>query len=63
MVEDRVIPDPKHLLGGRGAWMHLRCFQVAKNRNSFSGAFKTSNLLSLHELENYLSNVHPERFE
>lgn len=53
------------MLGGRGAWLHPKCFEVAKNRRSFTRAFKSDGDLSLHELEEYLRkvvrNVHPER--
>ncbi len=63
--DGRVIPDPTHRLGGRGAWLHPKCFEVAKNRRSFNRAFKSDGDLSLHELEEYLRkvvrNVHPER--
>jgi len=58
VINDRVIPDPHHRLGGRGAWLHpqLQCFEVARQRRSFGRAFKSVAELSTEELEHFLTN-------
>lgn len=51
---DRVIPDPKQKMQGRGAWLHLQCFEVARQRGSFGRAFPGKSDLSLEVLKQYL---------
>ena len=55
MIEGLVIPDPAHNKGGRGAWLHLTCLEVAKNRRSFNRAFRTDLNLSFDELEKFIA--------
>jgi len=55
VIEGRVTPDPDRTLGGRGAWLHPNCFELAKQRRSFQRAFKSSEDLSTQELENFLT--------
>lgn len=54
VIDGQVTPDPNHLLHGRGAWLHPRCFEVAKARRSFDRAFKSGRDLLTGELEIYL---------
>jgi predicted RNA-binding protein YlxR (DUF448 family) len=56
VIDDQVTPDPKHVLHGRGAWLHLKCFELAKQRRAFARAFPAqskANELQLDELERY----------
>ena len=55
-VADQVIPDPDRRKGGRGAWLHRECLEIAKQRRSFQRAFRTDVNLSLDQLENYLNS-------
>ena len=55
LIEGQVTPDPGRSLGGRGAWLHPRCFEVAKVRRSFHRAFKSDMDLLTAELEIYLN--------
>lgn len=57
LVRDRVTPDPDHHLNGRGAWLHPRCFELAKQRRSFNRAFKSGGELLTDELEIFLKPV------
>ncbi|MDP9417847.1 MAG: YlxR family protein [Actinomycetota bacterium] len=38
----RVVPDPRHRLPGRGAWLHpdLRCLELAERRRAFPRALR-----------------------
>ena len=49
-VAGEVLPDPLHLLPGRGAWLHRKCFETAKQRGSFSRAFRSDEPLSTEKL-------------
>lgn len=51
---DQVIPDPQHLLPGRGAWLHRTCFDTAKQRGSFNRALRSDLPLSTEQLEDFL---------
>jgi hypothetical protein len=51
----QVTPDPEQKLGGRGAWLHPECFELASQRRSFDRAFKVSNQLSVEVLANFLN--------
>ena len=51
VIDGQVLPDPDHKLPGRGAWLHLGCFEMAKNRRAFVRAFpKASKALNNQEL-------------
>ncbi len=54
LVEDRVTPDPKRVLPGRGAWLHPNCFELAVQRRSFGRAFKSGGELLTQDLEKFL---------
>ena len=56
LVEGQVTPDPSHTLGGRGAWLHPKCFEVAKLRRSFNRAFKSGGDLHTEGLEAFLKS-------
>ncbi|MEI6406752.1 MAG: YlxR family protein [Actinomycetes bacterium] len=49
-VDGQVLPDPLHHLPGRGAWLHRKCFDTAKQRSSFARAFRSDEPLSTEEL-------------
>jgi predicted RNA-binding protein YlxR (DUF448 family) len=53
MIDGQVIPDPDQNKGGRGAWLHLVCLDVAKNRRSFNRAFRSELNLSTEMLEKF----------
>ena len=55
-VGNQVFPDEGRRKFGRGAWLHQRCFDVAKERRSFQRAFRTDENLSTEPLEKYLNN-------
>lgn len=42
LVDGKVIPDIKTGAPGRGAWLHMKCAEVAIDRNAFVYAFKTN---------------------
>jgi hypothetical protein len=54
-IKGQVTPDPDRRLPGRGAWLHPRCFEVAKARRSFHRALKAGEDLLTTELEIYLN--------
>ncbi len=51
---DQVIPDPLNLQPGRGAWLHRKCFDAAKERGSFGRALRSTEPLSTEALEDFL---------
>ena len=53
--QGQVIPDPDRRKGGRGAWLHRGCLDMAKNRRSFNRAFRSDENLDLQVLEKYLT--------
>lgn len=55
MIEGQVIPDPDRRKGGRGAWLHPNCLDVAKNRRSFNRAFRSDLNLSTEMLEKFIA--------
>ena len=56
VVQGRVVPDPDRKLNGRGAWLHSKCFELAKLRRSFHRAFKSSEDLQYQDLEIFLKS-------
>jgi predicted RNA-binding protein YlxR (DUF448 family) len=69
VIDGQVTPDPDHKLSGRGAWLHPKCFEMAKNRRAFTRAFpvlrnmldqgapEIAELEKLEKLENYVLNL------
>ena len=55
-VGNQVLPDEDRRKFGRGAWLHRKCFDLAKERRSFQRAFRTDESLSLDSLEKFLTN-------
>ena len=55
-IVGQVFPDPDRRKGGRGAWLHRDCLEVAKQRRSFQRAFRTDENLSLELLEKFLNS-------
>ena len=54
---DEVLPDPNAIAPGRGAWLHLGCFERARMQGSFTRAFKSEERLSCLTLEKYLQSL------
>ena len=44
-------------MGGRGAWLHAICYQVATERGSFNHTFKFEGEIKYQELADYLKNL------
>ena len=44
LVEGQLLPDPKAIQNGRGAWIHSSsdCLKLAVDRKAFGRAFKTT---------------------
>ena len=55
--DNQVTPDPLHNLLGRGAWIHPQCFELAKQRGSFSRAFRSKIGLNTEALKKYLEHI------
>ncbi|MEV6098314.1 YlxR family protein [Nocardia sp. NPDC051981] len=55
-----VIPDPRHRLPGRGAWLHpsSACLSQAVRRRAFGRALRVSGHLDISALEHYVENRH-----
>ncbi|MCX4094257.1 YlxR family protein [Nocardia sp. alder85J] len=55
-----VVPDPRHRLPGRGAWLHpsSACLSTAERRRAFGRALRVSGKLDISALEHYLENRH-----
>ena len=57
-IEGQVTPDPNRRKGGRGAWLHRECLDMAKQRRSFQRAFRTDENLSTEALEKFIKDLH-----
>jgi predicted RNA-binding protein YlxR (DUF448 family) len=57
-IEGQVTPDPNRRKGGRGAWLHRECLDLAKQRRSFQRAFRTDVNLSTEALEKFIKDLH-----
>lgn len=55
LIQGRVIPDRDKSQGGRGAWIHPNCFELAVQRRSFNREFKTGGELETKDLEIFLT--------
>ncbi|WP_280266332.1 YlxR family protein [Nocardia wallacei] len=55
-----VVPDPRHRLPGRGAWLHpaSACLSTAERRRAFGRALRVSGKLDISALEHYIENRH-----
>ncbi|WP_425577620.1 YlxR family protein [Nocardia callitridis] len=55
-----IVPDPRHRLSGRGAWLHplSSCLSTAERRRAFGKALRVSGHLDISALEHYLENRH-----
>ncbi|MFC3961957.1 YlxR family protein [Nocardia jiangsuensis] len=55
-----VVPDPRHRLPGRGAWLHpvSSCLSAAHKRRAFGRALRVSGHLDISALEHHLENRH-----
>jgi len=54
LVAGAALADPEHRLPGRGAWIHIECFDMAKNRRSFERAFRVKTEVHLTNVEEYI---------
>ena len=57
-IEGQVTPDSNRRKGGRGAWLHRECLDMAKQRRSFQRAFRTDENLSTEALEKFINDLH-----
>lgn len=57
LMEGAAIADPDHKLQGRGAWIHIGCFDMAKNRRSFERAFRVKSDLNLENVAEYIRST------
>ena len=57
VIGGQVHPDPQHILPGRGAWLHPRCFEEARKRGSINKAFRGSVDTNIDLLKNYLEQI------
>jgi predicted RNA-binding protein YlxR (DUF448 family) len=56
VVEDGiVIPDPSATRGGRGAWLHPGCLEIAERRRALSRALRISSALDLRVLREFVA--------
>jgi predicted RNA-binding protein YlxR (DUF448 family) len=55
------VPDPRHRLAGRGAWLHpdLSCLDLAERRRAFSRALRREGPLDLTALRAFLAAGRP----
>ncbi|WP_408639326.1 YlxR family protein [Nocardia yamanashiensis] len=55
-----IVPDPRHRLPGRGAWLHptSSCLSQAVRRRVFGRALRVSGHLDISALEHYVENRH-----
>ncbi|MEV5648917.1 YlxR family protein [Nocardia sp. NPDC052254] len=55
-----IVPDPRHRLPGRGAWLHpvSSCLSMAERRRAFGRALRVSGKLDISALEHYVENRH-----
>ncbi len=57
VVEDGiVIPDPTATRGGRGAWLHPDCLEMAVRRRAFGRALRTVTAPDLSVLSAYVAS-------
>ncbi|WP_442942699.1 YlxR family protein [Nocardia sp. NBC_01503] len=58
--ETVVVPDTRHRLPGRGAWLHptSSCLSNAVRRRAFGRALRVSGHLDISALEHYVENRH-----
>ena len=54
LIDGAAVADPDHRLPGRGAWIHLGCFEMAKSRRSFERAFRVKTEVQLEKFEEYI---------
>jgi uncharacterized protein len=54
-----VVPDPRHRLPGRGAWVHpdAGCLALAERRKAFGRALRRGGSLSTGALREYLQRL------
>ncbi|WP_153409208.1 YlxR family protein [Nocardia macrotermitis] len=59
-TEIAIVPDSRHRLPGRGAWLHPSsvCLSTAERRRSFGRALRVSGKLDISALEHYVENRH-----
>jgi uncharacterized protein len=62
-VGDRkvAVPDPRHRLAGRGAWVHpdLSCLDLAERRRAFPRALRLAGPLDVTAVREFLAGGRP----
>ncbi len=51
-----VIPDPSATRGGRGAWLHLACWEMAERRRAFGRALRMATAPDLRVLRGFIAS-------
>ncbi len=51
-----LLPDPKRIAPGRGAWVHRECVTQAIERKSFKAAFKTAENFDHSQLQQFIAD-------
>ena len=59
VAADEVVPDPRHRMPGRGAWLHpnLDCLRVAERRRAFPRALRVPGPLDVERVRDYLERT------
>lgn len=57
LIGNQLKVDLNHRMGGRGAWLHAICYQMATERGSFNHTFKFEGEIKYQELADYLKNL------
>jgi predicted RNA-binding protein YlxR (DUF448 family) len=52
-----VIPDPKAVRSGRGAWLHLGCLEAAERRKAFTRALRAPAAPDLSVLREFVARM------
>lgn len=57
----RLVPDPRHRLPGRGAWLHpdAACLKVAVRKRAFGRALRTQAPVDVTDVAAYLEGLAP----
>ena len=56
LIDGKVVPDVKAGAPGRGAWLHMKCVEVAIHRGAFRFAFKQDVAPDISELQKFLES-------
>jgi predicted RNA-binding protein YlxR (DUF448 family) len=57
VMDSQVVPDPKAVLPGRGAWLHHACLEEAERRKAFARALRVPGPLGLELIRSWCSHL------